>query len=241
MRPRDFAAAGAVAVVLGASFAVPPLAGFRGLSLDTLFVLRHAIHGPRHVAASSPSVVVAIDEETYRRPPFNDLPKVMWTKQIARVMTAVLDGGAAVVGFDLILPTSVERYVPGFDREFLLALNRAAKAGRVVLAKVQHQLKPISPFRGYSFAVGHERNIRPANVFEDADGVIRRAPLLFRSTVGSGERIDPSLALELAARRLGTRPEIGGGGAVRLAGYAVPRAGQSSAGPPFSPQRRWRR
>ncbi len=229
MRPRDALAAGAIALIVGGASSLPKFEGMRGLSLDTLFALRHAVYGPRHAASTSPSVVVAIDEETYRRPPFNDLPKVMWTKQIAAVMTAVLNGGAGVVGFDLILPTSVERHVRGFDREFLIALNRAAKAGKVVLAKVQHQLKPISPFRGYSFAVGHQKNIRPANVFEDADGVIRRVPLLFRGVdIGAGERIDPSLSLELAARHLGQRPSIGSDGRVTLAGYAVPPAGRSS-------------
>jgi adenylate cyclase len=144
-------------------------------------------------------------------------------RQIAAVMNAVLDGGASVVGFDLISPTSVERHVRGFDREFLKALNRASRKRQVALAKIQHQLKPISPFQGYSFAVGHYKNIRPANVFEDPDGFIRRVPLLFRSLGQDGvERTDPSIALELAERRLGIRPEIGQGRHVRLAGYDVP-------------------
>jgi adenylate cyclase/guanylate cyclase len=54
----------------------------------------------------------------------------MWTRQIAAVMNAVLDGGASVVGFDLISPTSVERHVRGFDREFLKALNRPVASVR---------------------------------------------------------------------------------------------------------------
>ncbi len=229
MKRRDIIVAGMIAVIAGGLVSLPPLDWLRGLSIDVLFVLRHALFEPRHDPSRSPSVVVAIDEETYRRPPFDDLPKVMWTRQIASVMNAVLDGGASVVGFDLILPTSVERYVRGFDREFLVALNRASRDGRVVLAKVQHQLKPISPFRGYSFAVGHQKNIRPANVFEDPDGIIRRVPLLFRSLgPGGAERTDPSIALELAARRLGVRPEIGEDGRVRLAGRAVPVSGDAS-------------
>ena len=229
MKQRDVIVAGALAVIAGGLVSLPPFDGLRGLSIDVLFGLRHALFEPRHDPSASPSVVVAIDEETYRRPPFDDLPKVMWTRQIAAVMNAVLDGGASVVGFDLILPTSVERHVRGFDREFLVALNRASRNGRVVLAKVQHQLKPISPFQGYSFAVGHNKNIRPANVFEDPDGVIRRVPLLFRSRGrGGAERTDPSIALELAARRLGVRPEIGEGRRVRLAGQDVPASGDTS-------------
>jgi len=229
MKKRDVIVAGALAVISGGLVSLPPIDGLRGLSIDVLFGLRQALFEPRRDPSASPSVVVAIDEETYRRPPFDDLPKVMWTRQFASVMNAVLDGGASVVGFDLILPTSVERHVRGFDREFLVALNRASRKGQVVLAKVQHQLKPISPFQGYSFAVGHNKNIRPANVFEDPDGVIRRVPLLFRSLGQGGmERTDPSIALELAARRLGVRPEIGEGRRVRLAGHDVPVSGDTS-------------
>ena len=100
--------AGAVALVASGIFGLPGLDPLRGLSTYVLFGLRHVAFGARHAPADSPSVVVAIDEETYRRPPFKDVPKVMWTPQIARVMDAVTAGGAAVVGFDLILPTSVE-------------------------------------------------------------------------------------------------------------------------------------
>ena len=193
-----------------------------GLSIDVLFALRYAAFDNRYSPSESHSVVVAIDEETYRQPPFKDLPKVMWTRQIARVMNSVLEGGAHVVGYDVIFPTSVERFVSGFDRDFLVALHNASRQGQVVLAKVQHQAKPISPFPGYSFAVGHQKNIRSTNVFEDGDGVIRHLPLLFRSTdSASGERIDSSMALELATRVTGRNPEIGAHG-VSLNGYTVP-------------------
>jgi adenylate cyclase len=92
---------------------------------------------------------------------------------------------------------------------------------------VQHQAKSISPFPGYSYAVGHQKNIRAANAFEDSDGVVRHLPLTFRSEVRSSggvtsERIDPSLALELAARGAGERPTLDKYGLVSLAGYTVP-------------------
>jgi len=223
MTPRNLVAAGTAVIAIAGLVALPPFDWLRGISLDVMFALRHATMGVRHAPAQSPTVVVAIDEETYRRPPFRDLPKVMWTKQIASVITAVIDGGAKVMGFDVIYPTSVERYMRGFDREFLIALRLASRKGKIVLSKVQHQAKPISPFPGYSFAVGHQKNIRAANAYEDDDGVIRRMSLLFRGTdAKKGERIETSLALELAACAIGQRPGLRPDGGVTLGGYDVP-------------------
>ena len=207
MKLRDLCVAGIFAAVIAGGLALPPFDWMRGLSLDASFWLRHQVFGARHSPPESPAVVVAIDEETYRRAPFKDLPKVMWTKQIARVMNAVIEGGAKVVGFDVIFPTSVEQYLRGFDREFLIALRNASRSGKVVLAKVQHQVKPISPFPGYSFAVGHQENIRPTNLFEDDDGVIRRVPLSLRSTdLATGTRIEASFPSSLRPARSALRP-----------------------------------
>lgn len=223
MRMRDLTAAIVVALLANGMISLGAFDWLRGLSSDIAFWGRYHAFGKRYDPATSPTVVIAIDEETYRRPPFRDVPNVMWTPQLARVMRAALDGGAKVVGYDLILPTSVERFVPGFDHDFLIALHDAARDGKVVLGKVQHQAKPISPFPGYSFAVGHQRNIRALNAIEDADGVIRRVPLWFRAVGSDGKsQIDPSMALELAARRIGKRPVIAADGTVRLDGYSVP-------------------
>jgi adenylate cyclase len=215
------------AIIASAFVMLPAFDRLNGTSLDYLVGLRHATMGSGYTPGASPTVVIAIDEETYRRPPFRNLPKVMWTQQIARVLNAVIDGGAKVVGFDLIFPTSVEKFIRGFDQDFLIALRNASKSEKVVLAKVQHQAKSINPFPGYSYAVGHQKNIRAANAFEDSDGVVRRLPLMFRSQVQSSdgvtsERIDPSLAMELAARRTGERPTFDKSGLVSLAGYIVP-------------------
>jgi adenylate cyclase len=225
VKPRHLLAAAIAAVGVSALFTLMPLGGMQGLSLDLLFWLRHQAFGPRHAPASSPTVVIAIDEETYRRPPFADTPQVMWTPQIAAVMEAALAAGARVVGFDVIYPTSVEPFLRGYERDFLLALRRGAEQGRVVLGRVQHQVRPITPFRGYSFAVGHGRNIRPLNLIEDDDGIIRRLPLYFTAQ-GQDGRVErePSLAVELAARALGRKPEWIGDG-LRLGDYAVPSGG----------------
>ena len=70
----------------------------------------------------------------------------------------------------------------------------------MVLGKVQHQLLPIRPFPGQSFAVGHHQNIRSNNLFRDDDEVIRRAPLSFKSDdLEAGERTETSMAAELGS------------------------------------------
>ena len=171
-------------IIAAANLTVSPFADrLAGLSVDTLFLLRDTGFGARHKPQSSPTVVIAIDEETYRRPPFQSLPKVMWSNEIATVLDAVLAGGAKVIGFDVVFPTSIEPKLRGFDRKMLIALRKASRAGKMVLGKVQHQHKPISPFAGYSFAVGHQRNIRPLNMIEDDDGVLRRLPLFFAARI----------------------------------------------------------
>ena len=84
-----------------------PADWLRGPSLDALFFLRASLFYPPR-SHEPPISIVALDEETYRRPPFRGTPKALWTPEIGQVLSAVLDGGASVVGFDLIMATSAE-------------------------------------------------------------------------------------------------------------------------------------
>lgn len=191
--------------------------------MDSLVWMRLAAFGPQHDRAGSPAVVIAIDEETYRRSPFDSTPKVMWTKEIAQVFDAVADGGAAVIGMDLILPTSVASRIRGFDRDFLQSLRRHARDGRIVLSKVQHSTQPILPNVGQRFAVGHGANIRAANLYSDAGGIVRGVPVsLARAGEGQDSQFEPSLPLELAARVLAGRLEFDETGHGILDGAALP-------------------
>src|SRR5262245_39572673 len=143
--------AGATALVA----ASPALDLFHGRSIDVLTAIRWRVFGHMHKPADSPTVAVVFDEETFRTPPFEGTPTVTWTREIGRVLTAILDGGAKVVGFDIVLPTSLEQSVMpfgeetlgarvrGFDREFLRAIATGARAGKVVLGQVQHQQSPV--------------------------------------------------------------------------------------------------
>lgn len=197
-----------IAVSAGLAAASPAFDWSRGFSIDILTMLRWYAFGNAQGSGASNAVVIAIDEETYRTPPFDGSPSVTWTPEIGRVLTSVIDAGAKVVGFDIVFPTSIEQSavpfgdetlgarVRGFDREYLRALALGARAGKVVLGQVQHQDSPILPSPGQRAAVGYGRNIRALNVYTDPDGVIRRVPLGFMMDNGPV----PSMAAELAAR-----------------------------------------
>ena len=208
VRWRAALAAFLIALVVGLVAASPALDGVRGLSIDFLTALRWRVFGNPYAPSSSPTVVVAIDEETFRTPPFDGTPSVTWTREIGQVLTAVIDGGAKVVGFDIVFPTSIEQSgvpfddqtlgarVHGFDRDFLRALALGARAGKVVLGQTQNQDRPLLPTPGQRAAVGFGRNIRPLNIYTDSDEVVRRVPLRF---VVDGQPVN-SMAAELAER-----------------------------------------
>ena len=134
-----------------------------GIGLDILIGLRQLVVGPRHHPDDSPVAIVAIDEESYRRQPLADRPIALWTPEIGRLLNALLDADAAVVGFDIVLPTSVESFAPGYERDFLRAIHRGGTTGRLVLGEVQQQQKPIRPHAGQLVAAG-ELNLRSLNV-----------------------------------------------------------------------------
>ncbi|WP_035980561.1 adenylate/guanylate cyclase domain-containing protein [Bradyrhizobium sp. STM 3843] len=221
-RTRDTLAVLAIAVVSAALFVSPAFERGRGLSLDILTWLRFEAFGNRQAPEQSPTVVVAIDEESYATPPFNGSPFLTWTGEIGRVLGAVLDGGAKVVGFDIVFPTSIEQSeIPlgdstlgdktrGFDRDFLRALAAGAATGKVVLGEVFAE-QPVIPAPGQRIAVRQQQNLRPLNTYTDSDDVVRRHPL----TVAVDGHPVPSMALELAARARGTPLTTDPDGAVR--------------------------
>jgi CHASE2 domain-containing sensor protein len=149
VRLRAAAAGALIALSAGLLAASPAFDSLQGFSIDVLTMLRWRAFGDLHPPASSPAVVVALDEETFRTPPFQGSPSVTWTPEIGRVVTALIDGGAKVIGFDVVFPTSIEQSalpfgdetlgarLRGFDRDYLRALALGARAGKVVLGEVQ--------------------------------------------------------------------------------------------------------
>jgi hypothetical protein len=104
VRLRAAAAGVLIALSAGLVAASPVFDGLRGFSIDLLTMLRWRAFGDLHLPASSQTVVVALDEETFRTPPFEGSPSVTWTPEIGRILTAIIEGGAKVVGFDVIFP-----------------------------------------------------------------------------------------------------------------------------------------
>jgi adenylate cyclase/guanylate cyclase len=219
----------AIALVCAAASVSPAARPIRGLSLDILTALRWELFGRSHDPAASPAVVVAIDEESLRTAPFNGSPMLTWTGEIGRVLAATLEGGAKVAGFDVVIPNSLEQSeipfgdgmlgekVRGFDRDFLRALAGASTKGKVVLGEVLGG-RSIMPAPGQRIAVRQRQNIRPLNDHTDSDDVVRRLPLSF----AIGDSKVPTMAVELAARALGTAPQFDERGRMTLAGYRVP-------------------
>jgi adenylate cyclase len=229
-RKRNVLFTAVTALAVSAILSLPIFDRLQGLSIDILTGLRWRLFAQTHTWKTSPAVVVALDEETYRSLPFAGTPSITWTGAIGHVLNAVIEGGAKVVGFDLVFPTSLEQSeikigdttlgerARGLDRDFLRALSRAAASGQIVLGEAQHGNQPITPSPGQRIAVGHQRNIRTLNVYTDPDDVVRRVPL----TVVVGGVRTSSMSLELASRALGVEAQVAAD-RVTLADYQVPQ------------------
>ncbi|WBL80265.1 adenylate/guanylate cyclase domain-containing protein [Bradyrhizobium xenonodulans] len=227
---RDIVAAILIALVAGAVVTSPPLQTLQGLSLDILTALRGRLIGDRRDPATSPVVVVAIDGETYDTPPFKGSPTQTWTREIGRVLGSITDGGAKVIGFDVIFKNSIEQSeipfgdtsfgarLKGFDRDYLIALRQLSDNGKLLLGEILSNDHPDAPYPAQRFAV--KNSVRALNVHTDPDDVIRRMPLSFAI---DGKPV-PTMAVELAARALGGKPEMTPSGASELSGYSIPSA-----------------
>jgi adenylate cyclase len=227
---RDAVAILVIAVACGFLSVLPPISLAHGWSIDALTALRWKLLGPHRDAAAAPVAVIVIDEETYETPPFKGSPTPIWTTEVGRVLTAVLDGGAKVAGFDIVFANSIEQSelpfgddtvgakLRGFDRPFLRSLAAGAAAGKVVLGEALRTDGANRPSDGQRIAIRGPQNIRPLNIVSDPDDVFRRVPLSF----AGNDKPLPSMALELASRALAAEPDIGKDGRVTLAGYRVP-------------------
>jgi adenylate cyclase len=180
-----------------------------GLSIDLLYLLARSAKIERITPLDDRTIVIAIDEETYRRPPFQGVPSPLWTPQVATVLSAVMDGGAKVIGLDVIFSTSASTVIPNYDKPLRQALHRGSLDDRIVLATAQHQAKPLSPDRGLVMALGGASDVRAANAVEDADGIIRRMPLGFRTETG----YELSFSAEIFKRATGHDLQVGDEGA----------------------------
>jgi len=218
-----------LALAAGLVVSLPAANPVRGWSLDALTTLRWCAFGERRPPRVSSTVVIALDEETYSTTPFEGSPTLTWTGDIGRVVSAAIEGGARVVGFDVVFASSVEdsqiRFggdtvgakLHGFDRDYLRALASGGRAGKIVLGETESGSQLIQPTAGQRLAVGGRANLRLLNIHTDVDDVVRRVPLVF----SVNDRFVPSMALELASRAQGASPTVDADG-VSIAGEPVP-------------------
>lgn len=206
----------------------PPLRALEGPAYDLILRARQEIYGEsaarrRADAPSSPVVVVALDQDTGLRPPFDRLPQELWTPQIAAVMRQVLAAGALVIAQQQAFETSADTAVQGYDADYLAVLSEAAAAGRMVLGRRAPAPDRLGPAPAHAEAVGGDRNVRHIALYPDSDGVLRHAALYESSRDSTGSiGINPSLALELAARVIGERPHLLNGSDLLLGRHAIP-------------------
>ena len=222
IRPRDLLAVGLMAMLSAAVTSLPALDRLNRLDLDVLHWLRASTPVQPKPAHPANAVLIDIDEATYATAPFAGMPTVMWTPQLARVMDSVLDSGAAVVGWDMVLPVAVGGRIADrrYDQPLLRSLARSRRDGRIVLGAAYGD-NPILPHRIFNFAVGGAKNIRSLNLHTDADGIVRGVPLFVEVEKDGGITKQPGFALELTARAIGAEPSSEGEGA-GIGDYVIP-------------------
>ena len=228
---KNLAAAAAIAATAAGLTALPSFDKLHGVDTDVLHWLREALPDGLRPAPASHVAVVAIDEATYRAAPFKGLPKAMWTPQIAAVQNAVLDAGATVFGWDLILPTSANTYVADkrYDKPLLVSLLRRGRVdGQVVLGEITLGERPLSPYRAFERAVGGARNVRSLNAYVDGDGIVRGIPIFLTYETQAGPTLRTTLATEVARRHLNADPKPLPAGGVAIAGRRIPTVGAHS-------------
>ncbi len=224
MRWFDGLAAAIIAGVATLAVAQPAVVALEGPAFDGLLALRHQIYGQPFRRQRSHAVVVALDQETALRPPFDRLPVSLWTPQLANVMAALLDSGASVIG-QQAFTTSAAAAAPDYDADYLAVLAKAAAEERIVLGRRAPGPDRLSPVPAHIEAAGGYRNVRRAELTADPDGVVRQMALYHEVLTPNGSAgIQPSLALELAARFLEERPQIVVGQNVLLGSYKVPES-----------------
>lgn len=208
--------------------ALPLARDFEGPAYDLLLRARHEIYGQNFTQrggrpAGSPVVVVALDEDTGLRPPFDRLPQEMWTPQVAEVMRAALEAGALIIAQQQAFVASADSAVAGYDANYLEVLREAAAQNRMVLGRRAPAPDRLGPAPQHAEAVGGDRNVRHIALYPDRDGVLRHAALYeaLRDRTGVNS-LYPSLALELAARVIGERPHLRNGSDLLLGRYVVP-------------------
>ena len=140
-----------------------------GPILDLLVAGRAASFADRYAPEDSPVAVIALDQRSLFGPELAAYPRAFLGPVLAEVLDGVAAAGARVVGFDLVLAYSANRFARDFDRSFVESLAR--HRGQVVLARSAASL-PAEPFWA---ALQPDQDVLGfAEVLPDPDGRYRR-------------------------------------------------------------------
>ena len=147
-------------------------------------------------------VIVGLDEATFAKLPE---PFTLWHAHIAKFLSGMARGQAAVVGLDLVLPDrSYEQVMPGSDRALMRGIIEARRAYPLVLGiTIDPAGKPRPVYAPYMTAAG-EGAAAYVLLRADRDGVVRR----FDERLAQDGGEIPTLAGQMA-RRLGITPGNG--------------------------------
>lgn len=147
-------------------------------------------------------IVIGIDERSVAAIPE---PMALWHRQLGTLLTAAADGGARIVGLDLVLPDrGYASILPDLDRALVDGILRMRFAGGVVLAlTVDEGLRP-RPVHAPFLAAGGPGCAGKAFWREDSDHIVRA----FDEGLGEHGEIVPTFVGQLA-RALGVTPVTG--------------------------------
>jgi adenylate cyclase len=192
-----------IALLTSAPVGLPPGQAVMRFGLDLLmpFVRMTGIGLP----PPSRVAVLAIDEETYRTPPFAHTPKVAWTPEIGLVIDGIAAADAAAIGLDLVFPTTLDSddLLRNYDRKLLQSLLKVGRQqSKLVLGEIALSDDRVEPTAQQQRAVG-AGNLRLLNHLLDGDDVVRRYPVAWPGDNGSPIS---SFGAELAARAGGMVP-----------------------------------
>lgn len=170
----------------------------------------HQLSGKRYVPDKS--ALVLIDEYSLSR--LADTPLTFWTPYIAKVIGALRDNGAMVVGLDLLISATAEQWLRRFEnmpasvQNYDQPLREQINKGKVVLVAPTQQLKSgvdsfVLPIPDVLFSLPDLDNtakyIGVSDLVADADGVYRRYQSWKPLNLSPEEREHPPVKYTFAA------------------------------------------
>ncbi len=148
---------------------------WEGWFIDRLFQVKSLL-SQQEKSERAPVAVVGLDQVSLNSDRLATVPRVFMSPVLATAGQAVLDAGAAGVGYDFVFafsadsfadPNTGEERLRGFDRPFLRFLYQ--NRGKVFVSRTSTGV----PHRAISAAAGTS-GVRFAEVTPDTDGVVRR-------------------------------------------------------------------